>query len=278
MSGQPIDPVPSLPARYVDAAFLARGGSGTVYRARTTDTHQVVAVKVLDSVRRLVERETAATERLDGVEGVVPLLDSGTLVDGRAFVVSEFFPLGSVADQVIGGRRYTPAEARTTGVRIARVLHTAHTAGVVHCDIKPSNLLIAADGSVDVADFGIARPLLSLGESSGTSTITFTLLYTPPSVLSGARPTPAADQYALALTLATMLLGRHPFAELAESGIAGLIDHIRDVGLPDLAPLGVPAELADVLHTAASVDETDRYPDCAAFADALEATGPRTGS
>jgi len=269
----PIDPIPEFPSAYTDAAFVVRGGSGSVYRARDVANQKVVAIKVLDALDRRFQHETDAATRLAGIPGVVPVLGSGSLSDGRPFIVTEFFPLGTIADQLRTGRRFTPSEVRALGCAVASTLASAHSAGVVHCDVKPSNILIAVDGAPMLTDFGIARPVAPTEGVVSNGTLTFTILYSAPEVLGGARPNAASDQYSLAITLATLLLDKQPFMGRSTEGIAGLIEIIRNEGLGDLATHGVPQDLAAIIGRAASIDARHRFSDCAEFAEALTPQG-----
>jgi hypothetical protein len=273
----PIGAVPVLPERYADVGFLAKGGSSTVYRARDVEDSTLVAVKVLDGTERRWHRELRALHRLRDVEGIVSVRDSGTLADGRRYLVTDYFAAGTLASQLADGRRYTADEVVCIGVRLADVLAVAQGVGVVHCDVKPSNVLVDNAGLPHLADFGIARAAVAPGETTDHSeTFSFTLLYTAPEVLEGDRPSERSDQYSLGLTLATLVLGRHPYAEPARPGLAGLVDGIRNAVFPfaDLLAAGAPVALVEALATACSPKPADRFASTAAFADALRSVAP----
>ena len=263
----PTEPVPNLPPRFADASFVAKGGTSTVYRARTTDDAGIVAVKVFHTDGRRFAQELEAAARLEHLDGVVQVLDHGQLDDGRRYLATDFFPLGTVADQLEGGRQFTVDEVCDLGARLARTLDEVHRCDVVHGDVKPSNVLLDHEGRPWLTDFGTAR---ALGDSDPDGpTLTFTILYSAPEVLDGAAVGPAADQYALGLLLATLLLGEHPFLPFATAGIGKLVDKIRNGGLPDLSLLNIPGPVAAAVMRACATDPCDRFADCAAFADAL---------
>ena len=263
----PVAPVPALPDRYADASFVAMGGSSTVYRARTTDDERVVAVKVfrLDSDR--ITQELDAAERLLDVDGVVPVLEHGQLDDGRRFLTTGFFALGTLGGQLEAGREFTPDEVAAAGARLATTLDAVHRRGVVHGDVKPSNILLDAAGALWLTDFGTARTPTSPAPDGPT--LTYTVLYSAPEVLDGGHHSPRSDQYALGLVLATLLLGEHPYGGFATRGIGPLVDRVRQGGLPDLSRDGVATDLAATVGRATSIDPEDRFEDCGALADAL---------
>ena len=264
----PAEPVPALPPRFADASFVAKGGTATVYRARTTDDARIVAVKVLHSDGQRFAQEAEAAARLLGVEGVVQILDAGRLDDGRHYLTTEFFPLGTVADQLASGRQFTVNEVCTLGAQLAATLNEVHRRYVVHGDVKPSNVLIDHEGQPWLTDFGTART--DGDRDPDGPTLTFTILYSAPEVLDGSAVGPASDQYALGLLLATLLLGEHPFLPFATAGIGKLVDRIRNGGLPDLSLLNIPAPVAAAVMRACATEPGDRFADCAEFADALQ--------
>jgi len=264
----PAEPVPALPPRFADASFVAKGGTATVYRARTTDDARIVAVKVFHSDGQRFAQEADAAARLLGVEGVVQIIDSGQLLDGRHYLATEFFPLGTVADQLAGGRQFTADEVCTLGAQLAATLDQVHHRDVVHGDVKPSNVLLDHTGRPWLTDFGTARTTDDLDADGPT--LTFTILYSAPEVLDGAAVGPGSDQYALGILLATLLLGEHPFLPFATAGIGKLVDRIRRGGLPDLSLLNIPAPVAAAVMRACATDPGDRFADCAEFADSLQ--------
>ena len=173
-----------------------------------------------------------------------------------------------MADQLESGRQFTVDEVCELGTRLAATLAEVHRRDVVHGDVKPSNVLIDHEGRPCLTDFGTAR---AVGDSDPDGpTLTFTILYSAPEVLDGAAVGPAADQYALGLLLATLLLGEHPLLPFAASGIGRLVDRIRDGVVPDLSLLNIPAPVAGAVMRACSTEPADRFADCDAFADALQ--------
>ncbi len=147
----------------------------------------------------------------------------------------EYAPGGFLADRVEDSGPLSEGEWRQMGTEIASALAAAHDAGVIHCDVKPSNVLFAADGSARLADFGIAK---ATGMTTGTlDSIEGSLAYVPPELLDGEKPQPANDVYSLALTLMYAASGEQPFP--TDLTIPQLIASIQagrtSVGLDDLS-------------------------------------------
>lgn len=198
-----------------DIRFVGRGSSGSVYRATQRSLGRTVAVKVFrrfadDETDRVIS-EAKAQAGLSWHANVVSLYSHGTTPDGFPYLVMEYAPGGSLQDRVRDAGPLDEALWRRMGAELSSALAAAHDAGVVHCDVKPSNVLFAADGSVRLADFGIAR---ATGMTSGTlDSIEGSLTYVPPELLDGHRPTAANDVYSLALTLGFAQSGNPPYPD-----------------------------------------------------------------
>jgi len=207
---------PPLPARYELRRHIATGGMASVWCAHDALLGRSVAIKVLaaqlardDRAIRRFEREARAAARLSGHPHVVTIYDVGE-ADGRPYIVMEHLAGGTVADAIRVG-----AVARGDAVRwlreAASALDYAHAHGVVHRDIKPGNLLLGADRTLYVADFGIAQlaaedTLTSAGQLLGTAN------YLSPEQALGQAATDASDRYALAVAAFELLVGERPFS------------------------------------------------------------------
>ncbi|MFZ4517243.1 MAG: protein kinase domain-containing protein [Microthrixaceae bacterium] len=266
-------PLPELgadaPTGYVGMAFLARGGSATAYRSRRVSDGGAVVVKVAEVAGGSTEREIRSAAALEGVAGVTPVLDHGTLTDGRHFLVTPFQPGGSLT-RAVEGAPLPPGEVAVLGVRLGTALAEAHRRGVVHGDVKPSNVLLGADGAV-LSDFGAARQVTGVAATQ-PETVAITVLYAAPEVLEGAVPDERSDQYSLGITLTALLLGRPPF-EPGPGGVVALLDDICRGRLPGL-PADTPDWLAGVLRRACATDPSDRFDSVAALVTALEERDP----
>lgn len=226
-----------MPERFDLLEKLGAGGMGTVWKARHRDTGQLVALKLLheqyatdpEMVTRF-EREVEITRRIDSPY-VVKMLGYGQL-EGRPYACMEYVPgepLRSVIKRV-GPMRWQ--ETQRVLRQVALGLQAAHEAGIIHRDVKPSNILIAPGGVAKLVDFGIARAA-DMTALTGPATIRGTAAYTAPE----GEHSPATDLYALGCTAYEMLAGEQPF--IGDSPAQILIKHLRDV--PDgLGSLGSP--------------------------------------
>ncbi|MGW1216579.1 protein kinase domain-containing protein [Streptomyces sp. NPDC002499] len=205
--------------RYRLAESIGSGGMGRVWRAHDEVLHRAVAIKELTAAlyvsegdqERLLARtraEARAAARINNsaVVTVHDVLEH----DGRPWIVMELVEGYSLADAVKERGRIESAEAARIGLWVLRALRAAHTAGVLHRDVKPGNVLIGHDGRVLLTDFGIAQ-------IEGDSTITRTgevvgsVDYLAPERVRGHDPGPASDLWALGATLYTAVEGRSPF-------------------------------------------------------------------
>lgn len=261
-----------LGGRYELGEKIGEGGAAVVYRARDTRLDRPVAVKVLrsqfvddrDAVVRF-QREARAAASL-AHPNVVPVYDYGQDGDTH-FIVLELLP-GPTLKGYLSARGALPVgEALAIARQILAGLQAAHDRGLVHRDVKPQNVLFAADGSVKVADFGIARALAApaltaAGEAIGTAS------YLSPEQARGEPVGPASDVYSAGVVLYEMLAGRPPFT--GDTGLAIALKHVAELPAPldEVAP-GVPAGIARIVGRALAKDPSERWPDAAALAGAL---------
>ncbi|KPH97718.1 serine/threonine protein kinase [Actinobacteria bacterium OK074] len=208
-----------LAGRYRLLDAIGSGGMGRVWRARDEVLHRAVAIKELTAAlyvseserprllaRTHAEARAAARINHSAVVTVHDVLDH----DERPWIVMELVEGGSLADAVKERGRVEPAESARIGLWVLRALRAAHSAGVLHRDVKPGNVLLATDGRVLLTDFGIAQV-------EGDTTITRTgeivgsVDYLAPERIRGQDPGPASDLWALGATLYTAVEGRSPF-------------------------------------------------------------------
>jgi serine/threonine-protein kinase len=195
---------------------------------------------------------------------VVGVFDTGELGD-RPYIVMERLPGATLADRLREGRMDEPGTRRLAS-EVLGALAAAHAAGIVHRDVKPSNILWTRDGSVKVADFGIAKglePLLDTqsGDITGTNLVIGTPAYLAPERLAGERATPSSDLWSLGAVLYEALAGVRPFSR------ATALAH--DPERPEPVPLEVRRPGVDPRLAAAIDRALARYPD-QRFASAAE--------
>jgi serine/threonine protein kinase len=192
----------------------ATGGMATVYRATDLMLERPVAIKVLrkdlssdPEFRERFRQEAKAAANLS--------LDSDQL-----FIVMEYVP-GTDIKSILKNRRRLPIdEALSLITQACSGIGYAHRAGIVHCDIKPQNMLVTPDQHLKVVDFGIARALASIPADEKSEVVWGSPQYFSPEQASGAPPSPASDVYSLGVVLFEMITGQLPFngatpAELA---------------------------------------------------------------
>ncbi len=238
-----------LADRYRLDALLGHGGMGEVWQAWDTRLSRPVAVKLLadaavgDDALTAGFRREARTAALITHPRVVAVYDFG-VSQRRCFLVMEYVQGDSLADELRRGGPLPPSRVASVAAGAAEGLAAAHRQGVVHRDVKPANLLVAGDGTVKVADFGIARRA-SADTTAGTAPgegITGTCLYLAPEAALGERAGTAGDVYSLGCALYELLTGRPPF--VAEHPLAVLCLHVEsEPTAPRLLRPQVPAEL-----------------------------------
>jgi len=254
---------------------LGRGGMGTVLRARDPANREV-ALKLgpagaSDERRARFEREGQIAAGLDH-PGIVGVHAAGALPDGRPYLAFELVEGARNLDAAFAG---APRERRVGWVlEAARAVAHAHARGVVHRDLKPANVLVARDGRVRVADFGVAG-MVGLDRLTRTGQLLGTPTHMAPEQLAGERRAvgPPADVWALGALLYEALTGEPPFAG------ASLLELIAAVERGPRPPRAVAPDVAPALEAvclaALARRPADRPPDAAAFAAALE--GARAG-
>ncbi len=256
---------------------IGAGGMAVVYRAEQLIIQRIVAIKVLSSTLAVdpefvarFRREAETAARLEH-PNIVPIYDFGAQND-TLYVVMRYLPGGSLAQRL--KRLGPPGLADTSDLltQIASALDHAHKSGVIHRDIKPANILLDEEGRAFLADFGIARMLDSVGNT--TTTGIGTPSYMAPEQFTGQAISVRTDVYSLGVTLYVMTTGRLPFEADSQMGIA--YQHANTLPVPpaDVNPQ-LPRPVSDVIVKALAKAPADRPATpgalATAFAEALAA-------
>lgn len=242
---------------------LGRGAFGVVVAGVQRALGRQVAVKALPA--NLAEDEGLRL-RFNAEARLVASLDHPHVVrvfdyveqDDLFLLVMELLSGGTLGDRM-DTRALTPQEACAVAVSVAGALHYAHQRGILHRDVKPANVMFAADGTAKLGDFGIAKVLESSAGLTATGSIMGTPAFMAPEQATGSALGPATDVYAAGIVLYQMLAGCLPFDGSGEV-IAQLYQHVNQAPRPlrEAAP-DVPTELAAVVHRALEKDPNDRY-------------------
>lgn len=210
-----------LNKRYQLEERLGSGGMAVVHRARDLMLERTVAIKVLredysqdPAFRERFRQEAKAAANLSH-PNIVTVHDFG-LDQGHIFIVMEYVP-GSTLKELIEKRgRYSLESGIPLIVQACAGIGYAHRAGLVHCDVKPQNMLVSPDRRLKVTDFGIARALASIHPEERSEIVWGSPQYFSPEQASGNSPSPASDVYSLGVILYETLTGTLPF--VAETG------------------------------------------------------------
>ena len=259
--------------RYRLVRRIATGGMGEVWQADDTVLGRRVALKLLveelaadDRATRRFVREARATARL-AHPNVARVFDFGR--DGGApFLVMELLEGETLAARLASGP-LGPAEAARVAAAVADALEAAHQLGIVHRDVKPSNVMLTRDGEVKVLDFGIAAAADETHSTTGSG-LYATVAYVSPERVAGEPATPASDVYSLGAVLYELLCGRPPFSGPSPALVARAHLHDQPVPVRQLAPW-VPARLAEACQAALAKDPARRPSSAASLAIRLRA-------
>ena len=262
----------ALEGRYRIVARLARGGMSTVYAAVDERLDRRVAVKVMSSrlsadpafVDRFA-REARVAARLSHVNAV-SVYDQGHDA-GKVFLVMELVTGRTLRDLLDERGHLSPAEAVSIMEPVLAALAAAHRAGLVHRDVKPENILLADDGLVKVADFGLASAAAGEPSAAQTGLMMGTVAYSSPERFRGVDTGPRSDVYSAGIVLFELLVGRPPFQG---DPMSVAYQHVQDdVPPPSSLRRGLAAPIDEFVQSATARDPAKRPADAGQLLVAL---------
>ena len=234
---------------------LGAGAMGAAYVATDMALEREVVIKALP------RRYAGATRQLEAEARAMARVSDSHLASifgietwrGAPLLVMEYLAGGTLADRIRRGPVQVP-EALTIGCALARGLHSLHENGLLHRDVKPSNIGFSADGSPKLLDFGLVR----LFQEDGDSTrLAGTVLYLAPELLAGTPSTPSSDLWSLSMVLYEVIAGRHPFASRIAEDALREVQNGTVPALQAFAP-AVPAVVNDLFRILLARDPARR--------------------
>lgn len=251
--------------RYELRRRVAQGGMAEVYLAYDRRVKRQVAIKVLygrdESFVRRFEREALAVGTLSH-DHILPLYDFGEQRPWY-YLVMPYVEGGTLREYLLKRKRLTLTEAASFTDQIASALQHAHDHGVVHRDVKPSNILLRRDGFAYLVDFGLAKAMLGAESLTSAGAMVGTPEYMAPEQSNGVNDY-RSDIYSLGIILYQMLTGRVPF--MAESPVAISLKHIQnEPPLPRNFNSEIPASVEEVILKALAKDPHERYQEAQAL-------------
>jgi WD40 repeat protein/tRNA A-37 threonylcarbamoyl transferase component Bud32 len=251
---------------------IGAGGMATVYKAYHAAMDRYVAVKVLPEqmyatpeLRRRFEREAKVVAGLEHVH-ILPVHDYGE-AGNRLYLVMRYIKAGTLQNRIAAGPMDL-TEANRIFQQVASALDYAHRLGIVHRDVKPSNVLLDDEGNCYLTDFGLAKILESSVQLTGSGVGVGTPAYMSPEQGQGEKADARSDIYALGVVLYEMIAGQAPYR--AETPMAVVLMHIT-APLPPLRSVrpDAPEEVERVIMKAMAKDPDDRFQTVRDMMDAL---------
>lgn len=254
---------PLLNNRYQLEDLIGSGGMAVVYLARDRMLERRVAVKLLRQkysrdadFRESFRQEALAAANLSH-PNIVTVHDFG--LDGdHLFIVMEYVPGTNLKNLLKQRGKFTSEETLDLMVQACAGVGYAHRAGLIHCDIKPQNMLITHDGRLKVTDFGIARALASIQPDEKAAVVWGSPHYFSPEQASGLAPSPASDVYSLGIVMYEMLTGVLPFTAPSAAELARLHREALPAAPRQINP-DIPPDLELILFKVLSKEPSARY-------------------
>lgn len=252
-----------LNERYRLEESLGSGGMAVVHRARDLMLERDVAIKVLredfsqdSGFRESFRQEARAAANLSH-PNIVTVHDFG-FDDERLFIVMEYVPGTDLKSLLKRRGRFSVEETISLIIQACAGVGYAHRAGLVHCDIKPQNMLITPDQRLKVVDFGIARALATIHPEEKSEIVWGSPQYFSPEQAAGEAPSPASDVYSLGIVMYEMLTAQLPFAADSTSELARMHRQVMATA-PREINASIPPALEQITLKVLSKEPSARY-------------------
>ena len=249
--------------RYQLLQRIGSGGMAEVFRARDSMLERYVAIKVLranytenKSFQERFRQEARAAANLSH-PNIVTVHDFG-LDRGRLFIVMEHVPGSDLKTLIRQRGRFTVEEAIPLIVQACAGIGYAHRAGLVHCDVKPHNMLVTPDKRLKVTDFGIARALATIHPEEHSDIVWGSPQYFSPEQAAGEPPSPASDVYSLGIVLYELLTGSLPFNATTAEELGRMHLDTRPHPIREYLP-DIPETLEQIIEKVLSKEPSARY-------------------
>ena len=258
-----IDETILLNKRYQLLQPIGSGGMSVVYKAIDEMLERVVTVKILREnyandakFRERFKQEAKAAANLSH-PNIVTVYDFG-FDDGKVFIVFEFIDGTDLKTLIRKKAPFSTKEALHLMTQACAGVGYAHRAGLVHCDIKPHNMLVSHDSRLKVTDFGIARALATIHPDEKSDVIWGSPHYFSPEQATGNAPSPASDVYSMGVILYEVLTGKLPFEATEASELARMHRQEKPIPLSEVRA-NIPQALEEITLKVLSKEPSARY-------------------
>jgi serine/threonine protein kinase len=249
--------------RYLLKGTLGRGGMAMVYLAEDRMLERQVAVKVLKAeyaedpaFRERFRQEAKAAANLSH-PNIVPVYDFG-YYEKRLYIVMEYIPGRDLYTIIQERGRLSTELGLDLSIKACKGIGYAHRAGLVHCDVKPHNLLVTPDMQLKVTDFGIARALASIQPGEASRVVWGSPQYFSPEQAAGEPPSPASDVYSMGVVMYQMFTGQLPFIGKTSRELARMHRFAEPIPPSELNTF-LPPQLDEVILKVLSKEPSARY-------------------